>query len=243
MSMLRMVLAAGCAAGLSACAPSSIAPMSEPPPLVEILPPSVRSSAPMQAPAPMPAPMPASPMIDPVLAAAYASRGDGDWRVPAVDVASFDPAFLRQTVPYSGPEEQGTIVIDTDTKHLFLVEGDGTAVRYGVSVGREGFGWTGEGTIGRKARWPRWTPPPEMIDRDPTLEEWRDGMPGGPQNPLGARSLYIYMDGQDSLYRVHGTNEPRSIGRNASSGCFRMLNQDVIDLYARVEPGTRIVVR
>ena len=238
MSVLRSVLAACCAAGLAACAPSAVAPVGKAPPLVEVLPPIALPAAPP--PVPDAAPV---PPIDPELAAAYASRSDGDWTVPAIDVAAFDPFYLRQQVPYFGVEEPGTIVIDTTAKHLFLVEEGGIATRYGVSVGREGFGWTGEGTIGRMARWPRWTPPAEMIARDPSLEEWRDGMPGGPRNPLGARSLYIYFDGQDSLYRVHGTNEPRSIGHNASSGCFRMLNQDVIDLYARVEPGARIVVR
>jgi lipoprotein-anchoring transpeptidase ErfK/SrfK len=160
-----------------------------------------------------------------------------------VDVAKFDPKYLRQEVSWEGPDAPGTIVIDTATRHLYLVEDGGTATRYGVAIGREGFGWTGEGRIGRRAHWPRWTPPPEMIKRDPKLAEWKGGMPGGPRNPLGARALYIYFGDNDSQYRVHGTNEPFSIGRAASSGCFRMLNQDVIDLYARVENGARIVVR
>jgi lipoprotein-anchoring transpeptidase ErfK/SrfK len=186
---------------------------------------------------------PPEPELDPVLVAMYASARDGERTINAVDIARFDPKYLRQRVDYAGPEAPGTVVIDTAGRLLYFVEEGGTAMRYGVSIGREGFGWTGEGRIGRKAHWPRWTPPSEMIARDPKLEKWRGGMPGGPQNPLGARSLYIYFGEADSMYRVHGTNEPYSIGRAASSGCFRMLNQDVIDLYARVERGAPIVVR
>ena len=124
---------------------------------------------------------------------------------------------------------------------LYLVEGDGRATRYGIAIGREGFGWTGSGAIARSAQWPRWTPPPEMIERDPHLAKWKDGQPGGVANPLGARALYIYFDGRDSGYRIHGTNTPKSIGWAASSGCFRMLNQDVIDLYDRVQMGAKVV--
>ena len=123
---------------------------------------------------------------------------------------------------------------------------DGKLILQGAEEGRQdvrdGFGWTGSGTIGRSARWPRWTPPPEMIERDPSLAKWRDGQPGGVANPLGARALYIYFGGRDSGYRIHGTNTPKSIGWAASSGCFRMLNQDVMDLYERVELGAKVVV-
>lgn len=185
----------------------------------------------------------AAPSTDePTDPAFYASRSDGDWTIPAIDVAAFHPMLLRNTVSYQTTEAPGTIVIDTKGPFLYLVEPEGKAIRYGISIGKEGFGWTGEGVIARTAHWPRWTPPPEMIARDPSLEQWRGGMPGGPNNPLGARALYIYFDGADSGYRIHGTNLPSSIGYAASSGCFRMLNQDVVDLYDRVGKGTRVVV-
>jgi lipoprotein-anchoring transpeptidase ErfK/SrfK len=238
MFAMRKIVVLSVAGGvLGACAPGEIAgpgPAEVAPVEVAAVPPAV---------APAPAEQAARPPVDPELAAMYASRRDGDWRLEAIDVATFDPRYLRQRVPFETSAVPGTIIIDTAARHLFLVEEDGMATRYGVSVGREGFGWTGEGRIGRTARWPRWTPPAEMIARDASLERWRGGMPGGPQNPLGARALYIYFGDQDSLFRVHGTNEPRSIGRNASSGCFRMLNQDVIDLHARVAHGAKIIVR
>lgn len=173
----------------------------------------------------------------------YAARLDGGREIAAVDAGRFDPAYLRRRVAFPIGEAPGTIVIDTRARQLYLVEGGGRAIRYGIAVGREGFGWTGKGTIERNARWPRWTPPSAMIARDASLAKWAGGMPGGPRNPLGARALYIYVGGRDSLLRIHGTNEPSSIGRAASSGCFRMLNQDVIDLHSRVAKGTRVVVR
>ena len=174
--------------------------------------------------------------------AVYAARMDGERMLPAIEAERFPPAFLRTRVPYETLEAPGTIVIDTVAHQLFLVEPDGWAMRYGVAIGKEGFGWTGAGTIDRNARWPGWTPPPEMIARNPSLEKWKGGMPGGIDNPLGARALYIYFDGVDSGFRIHGTNEPFSIGRSASSGCFRMLNQDVIDLYDRVQKGAKVIV-
>lgn len=174
--------------------------------------------------------------------AVYAARMDGDRMLPAIEAERFPPSLLRTRVPYETAEVPGTVVIDTAAHQLLLVEPDGWATRYGVAIGKEGFGWTGTGTIERNARWPRWTPPPEMIARNPSLEKWRDGMPGGLDNPLGARALYIYFDGADSGFRIHGTNEPFSIGRSASSGCFRMLNQDVIDLYGRVRKGAKVIV-
>ena len=143
--------------------------------------------------------------------------------------------FRRQEVDYSGREAPGTIVIDTPQKFLFLVEPDGRAMRYGVGVGRPGFEWSGVKTITRKAEWPDWTPPPEMMLRRPDLPAHMDG---GPDNPLGARALYLGW----SLYRIHGTNEPETIGHNVSSGCIRMMNEDVIDLYNRVRVGTKVIV-
>jgi lipoprotein-anchoring transpeptidase ErfK/SrfK len=184
----------------------------------------------------------APPSVTPADPAVYAARNDGGRSIAAVDVAAFHPALLRNRVPFGTTEAPGTIVIDTEGPFLYLVEADGMATRYGIAIGREGFGWTGAGVVARTARWPGWTPPPEMIAREPHLAKWASGMPGGPQNPLGARALYIYFGGRDSGYRIHGTNQPNSIGWAASSGCFRMLNQDVIDLYDRVAPGAKVVV-
>ena len=143
--------------------------------------------------------------------------------------------FRRQEVDYSSREAPGTIVIDTPQKFLFLVEPGGTAIRYGVGVGRPGFEWSGVKTITRKAEWPGWTPPPQMMLRRPDLPAHMDG---GPDNPLGARALYL----GSSLFRIHGTNEPETIGRDVSSGCIRMMNEDVIDLYNRVRVGTKVIV-
>ncbi len=160
----------------------------------------------------------------------------------AVEIVNFDPGLLRQRVGYRTEEAPGTIIIDTANYHLYFIEGNGWAMRYGVAIGREGFGWTGTGHIARRAHWPKWTPPPEMITREPHLEKYAEGMPGGTRNPLGARALYVYQGNRDTLIRVHGTNTPNSIGRQASSGCFRMLNQDVIDLFNRVPEGAKIIV-
>jgi lipoprotein-anchoring transpeptidase ErfK/SrfK len=184
----------------------------------------------------------AKPAPDPALVAMYASRRDGDRMLPAIDVTAFHRELLRNEVDYPSGEAPGSIVIDTKGPFLYFIEAEGKATRYGIAIGREGFGWTGTGTIARRAQWPRWTPPPEMIERDPHLEKWRDGQPGGVDNPLGARALYINFGGQDSGFRIHGTNTPKSIGWAASSGCFRMLNQDVIDLYDRVRTGAKVVV-
>ena len=146
-----------------------------------------------------------------------------------------DPQFQRQEVDYSGPEAPGTLVVDTPDKFLFLVEPHGKALRYGIGVGRPGFTWSGVKRISRKAEWPDWTPPAEMVSRRPDLPRH---MAGGPDNPLGARALYL----GSSLYRIHGTNEPSTIGHNVSSGCIRMMNEDVIDLYNRVPVGAKVIV-
>jgi lipoprotein-anchoring transpeptidase ErfK/SrfK len=155
----------------------------------------------------------------------------------AVDPAQrpLDPRYEKQVVEYHGRESPGTIVIDTPNKFLFLVQGDGKALRYGVGVGRPGFTWSGVKTVSAKKEWPAWTPPPEMLARRPDLPRH---MEGGPQNPLGARAMYL----GSSLYRIHGSNEPWTIGTNVSSGCIRMRNEDVIDLYGRVGVGARVVV-
>ncbi|MEA1835238.1 L,D-transpeptidase [Methylobacterium durans] len=146
-----------------------------------------------------------------------------------------DPQFARQVVPYPGPQRPGTIVVDTPSRFLYLVQPGGQAIRYGIGVGRPGFTWAGLKTITQKREWPDWTPPAEMIRRRPDLPRH---MEGGPENPLGARALYL----GSSLYRIHGTNEPHTIGQSVSSGCIRMMNEDVIDLYERASVGTRVEV-
>ena len=149
-------------------------------------------------------------------------------------VASVSP-IPREVVAYNGREKPGTIVINSPERRLYLVLDDGTALRYGVGVGRKGFEWGGAHRISRKAEWPGWTPPPQMRKRRPDLPAY---MAGGIQNPLGARAMYL----GSSLYRIHGSNEPQTIGQAVSSGCIRMTNDDVIDLYDRVKVGTRVVV-
>lgn len=146
-------------------------------------------------------------------------------------------------VDYPTREPTGTLVVDPYRRFLYLVMEGGKAMRYGVGVGKAGFEFTGEATVARKASWPRWTPTPDMIRRDPARNgRWSGGMPGGERNPLGARALYLFKDGKDTLYRIHGTTEPWSIGEAVSSGCIRMMNQDVIDLHRRVPTGTKVVV-
>ncbi|MFO1151227.1 MAG: L,D-transpeptidase [Alsobacter sp.] len=187
-------------------------------------------------------PMAVGPFVPPTVAEMYGPIVDERYPVPPVDVSRIDPEFLRTRVAYDGPEAPGTIVIDPTERHLYFVEGQGSAVRYGVGVGREGFGWNGRAQIRRKAEWPKWTPPSEMILRQPELRQYANGMPPGLDNPLGARAMYLYQGDRDTLYRIHGTNEPDTIGTRVSSGCIRMINQDVIDLYRRAPVGTRVIV-
>jgi lipoprotein-anchoring transpeptidase ErfK/SrfK len=166
-----------------------------------------------------------------------AAQPDQQVAAIAPTVVEAQPAeeYRRQEVDYSGPEAPGTIIIDTPHKFLFLVQPGGRALRYGVGVGRPGFEWAGVKTITRMAEWPGWTPPEQMMLRRPDLPAHMDG---GPDNPLGARALYL----GSSLYRIHGTNEPETIGLNMSSGCIRMMNEDVIDLFNRVHVGTKVIV-
>ena len=159
---------------------------------------------------------------------------------PAVDPAlepryAFDPKYMRQEVIYDGPEEPGTIVIDTPSKFLYLVEPGNKALRYGIGVGRPGFTWSGVHKVSAKKEWPDWVPPKEMLERQPGLPHF---MAGGPNNPLGARAMYL----GNTLYRIHGSNEPWTIGHNVSSGCIRLRNADVIDLFGRVKVGAKVVV-
>ncbi len=164
--------------------------------------------------------------------------------IPAVNLSQVNPAFYRRRVrvPGSIPDKPGTIAVDPGARYLYLVHEDGMAIRYGIGVGREGFGWNGIATVGSKQEWPKWFPPKEMVARDPRAAPYANGMDGGLQNPLGARALYLYQGKKDTLFRIHGTNEPASIGKAVSSGCIRMLNQDVIDLYGRVPIGTGVTV-
>lgn len=169
--------------------------------------------------------------------------GEGElYSINASDAGRVPRQFRRQEVSYTGPEKPGTIVIDTANRHLYLVQPGGEAIRYGIGVGRQGFSWSGRANVRWKAKWPKWTPPAEMVARDPLAARWADGMPGGPTNPLGARALYLFQGKVDTLYRIHGTNDPRSIGKAVSSGCIRLLNVDVADLYERVPPGTPVIV-
>jgi lipoprotein-anchoring transpeptidase ErfK/SrfK len=150
--------------------------------------------------------------------------------------------FKRQVVPFRTAEKPGTIIIDGNRHFLYFVLPNFEAIRYGIGVGRDGFGWAGIVNVGRKTEWPTWTPPPEMVARDPKAAKWAGGMPGGPENPLGARALYLYEGNRDTIYRIHGTNEPWSIGLDISSGCIRMNNDDVTDLYSRIEIGAKVIV-
>jgi len=164
------------------------------------------------------------------------ARGEPAEQTEAVDPRLVvDPKFQKQVVEYRSSEPAGTVVIDTPNRFLFLVQDNGTAVRYGIGVGKPGFAWAGEKKVTAKKEWPDWTPPPEMLQRRPDLPHF---MAGGPENPLGARAMYL----GSSLYRIHGSNEPWTIGQAVSSGCIRMRNEDVIDLYEKVKVGTKVVV-
>ena len=165
-----------------------------------------------------------------------AAVGDQPGDVPSPDQEQLDPQFQRQLVYYRTSAAPGTIVIQTAERFLYLVQGNNRALRYGIGVGRDGFQWQGQVKISRKLEWPDWRPPPEMIERQPYLPRF---MAGGPGNPLGARAMYLGA----TVYRIHGTNQPETIGSAVSSGCFRLVNPDVIDLYDRVPVGTKVIVR
>lgn len=182
-------------------------------------------------------------IVDPYYLAMYAPDPNEKFPLPPVNLTQVDPKYWRAEVDDPTGERPGTLVVHTADRYLYLVEENGRAMRYGVGIGKEGFAWSGKGHIGRKAEWPTWTPPAEMLVREPESLPYKNGMPGGTNNPLGARALYIYKpDGTDSLYRVHGTSQPWTIGSAVSSGCVRLIDQDVIDLYGRVPVGAPIHV-
>lgn len=164
----------------------------------------------------------------------YASFRDENWTLPAIPYEKVKPQWRRQVVVDPTGEAPGTIVVKVNERHLYWVQEGGDAIRYGVGVGKAGFEWNGRAVIQYTRKWPTWTPPREMIQRRPDVAKWANGQPGGLDNPLGARALYIFKDGQDTLFRIHGSPEWWTIGTQASSGCIRMMNQDVIDLYNRV---------
>lgn len=162
--------------------------------------------------------------------------------VAAIPPSRMKPELRRTEVAYSTSHAPGTIVVNTPERRLYYVLGNNRAIRYGIGVGREGLALRGGAEIGRKAKWPSWTPTENMMRRDPRNRRYAGGVPGGPSNPLGARALYLYRNGRDTMFRIHGTNQPQSIGLAVSSGCIRMMNHDVIDLYERAKPGGRVVV-
>jgi lipoprotein-anchoring transpeptidase ErfK/SrfK len=185
---------------------------------------------------------------EPRAASLYGPVRSEPFPIPAAPLSRISPAFLRTRVAVTTREAPGTIIIDPRGHYLYLIEDGGTARRYGVGVGRQGFAWSGAATINSKQHWPDWYPPKEMIQRQPELRKSLTtlqgglGMPGGPRNPLGARAMYLWQNNKDTLYRIHGTFEPWTIGTNVSSGCIRMINQDVIDLYGRAAVGAKVVV-
>ena len=211
----RTVLVGGAAAALASCAPVN---------------PQVQSSRDV--------PLPPLPDF-------YAAMPNERFPVPAVNPRQVEPRWWRTVVPNRTGEPAGTLVVDTPSRYLYFTQPGGTAMRYGIGVGRAGFAWEGRARVAYKRKWPRWTPPDEMVAREPELEPYsiaNGGMDPGPENPLGARALYIFQNGEDTLYRLHGTPQQWTIGTATSSGCIRLLQQDVADLYERVSDGTPIVV-
>ena len=173
----------------------------------------------------------------------YGAVSDGGFITPPIDTTAVDPSMLRTEVAWHGKEKPGSIVVNVPERHLYLVEAGGKAIRYGVGVGRtEGTNFHGQAIIGRKEKWPHWTPTANMMAAIPLYRHYAGGMNGGPDNPLGPRALYLYRDGHDTFFRLHGTTEPETIGHAVSSGCIRLFNQDIIDLYNRVPVGTHVTV-
>lgn len=173
----------------------------------------------------------------------YGAVNDRGTVIPALDLSKIDKRNLRKEVDYKTSQPAGTVIVDPYKRYLYLVMPNDRAMRYAVGVGRAGLTFNGSADIARKAQWPRWTPTANMIKRNPDhFSKYANGLEGGIRNPLGARALYLHRDNQDTLYRIHGTNEPWSIGKAASSGCIRLFNQDIMDLYERVPRGAKVVV-
>ena len=184
-------------------------------------------------------PTSSSPCVSSRLTAAVE---DGGHLTPAIPYRQIDPKYYRQRVKDPTGEPAGTVVVDTASRFLYHVGNDGMAMRYGVGIGRDGYAWSGRAHIAYKRAWPKWTPPSEMIARQPELEPYRHGMPPGIDNPLGARTLYIHQGNVDTIYRIHGNPDERSIGQAVSSGCVRLLQQDIIHLHDAVKTGSRLLV-
>jgi lipoprotein-anchoring transpeptidase ErfK/SrfK len=172
----------------------------------------------------------------------YGPLPDEKFPIPAVDVNKVDPKYYRRLVRYDSREAPGTIIVDPGNYYVYRIEGDGNATRYGANVGRDGFRWSGDAYVGRKAEWPVWTPPKEMIQRQPEARKYAGGMAPGLDNPLGARTLYLYQNGAYTLYTIYSTSDPESIGSGVTSGCTGLLTQDMIDLYSRTPVKTKVVV-
>lgn len=188
-------------------------------------------------------PIALKPSVDPHYSAMYAAIEGEQFPIKAADLKRVDPQYYRREVAYPTRERPGTIVVDTRNRYLYLVQENGQALRYGIGVGKAGLEFEGVGRVQYKRQWPRWTPTQDMIAREPErYGPLAAGMEPGVLNPLGPRALYLFKDGRDTLYRIHGTTEDWTIGKAVSSGCIRLLNQDIIDLYRRVPDGTRVVV-
>jgi lipoprotein-anchoring transpeptidase ErfK/SrfK len=183
--------------------------------------------------------------VKPVTPAMYYAVWDEGYQIPEVDVSKIPEKFWRAEVDYMTDEKPGTVVVDTPNKYLYHIKPGGRATRYGIGVGKDGYAWSGRAKIAYKRKWPRWTPPDEMVARNPALQPYsiaNGGMGPGLNNPLGARAHYIHKDGRDTIYRIHGSPEYWTIGKSVSSGCIRMVNQDVMHLYENVRDGSDIVV-
>ena len=187
-------------------------------------------------------PEPPAPRFSEAVLQMYRAMPEEQFSIPAVNLTRLDPAYVRAVVNYPTAEAPGTVIVDTPNRYLYHVQDGGTATRYGVGIGRSGFEWTGRAHIAYGREWPVWTPPADMIARQPSVAKWRNGQPPGINNALGARALYIHQGNRDTLYRLHGTGEAHTIGKAVSSGCVRLLHQDIIHLYEHVKWGSPIVV-
>jgi lipoprotein-anchoring transpeptidase ErfK/SrfK len=172
----------------------------------------------------------------------YGPLPEEKFPVPAVDINKVDPKYWRRTVKYDSDEKPGTIIVDPGNYYVYRIEGDGMATRYGANVGRDGFKWSGDAYVGRKAEWPIWTPPAEMIKRQPEAAKYAGGMKPGLDNPLGARTLYLYQNNKYTLYTIYSTSDPETIGNGITSGCTGLLTQDMLDLYNKTPVKTKVVV-